>query len=180
VSTSVVVQKTTLARDFLWWGFLKQSSFVVLGLPVDLAFLASPLEIDKGGAIKYQVVCIGSFPTVAGWVGLSLELVVREQRDDFLDGDDRDFPYPLGIFTPLDWALVCIKDVGPVKGVSSEGNVEKPSTHVGHRRGSFSGGTRGLHSKSRGRRELLNLECSINYDTLGASSRRGEGKAHIL
>jgi hypothetical protein len=80
---------------------LSQPSSVVLGLLVDLAFLASPLEIDKGGAIKYQVVWIGSFPTVAGWVGLSLELVVHEQKDDFSDGDDRDFPYPLGIFPLL-------------------------------------------------------------------------------
>jgi hypothetical protein len=67
-----------------------------------------------------------------------------------------------------------------VKGVSCEGNVDKTSTPIGHQRGSFSGGTRGLLSKSRGRRELLNLECSINYDTSGASSRRGEGKAHVF
>ena len=81
-----------------------QPSSIVFGLPVDLASPASPLEIDKGGAIKYQVVWIGSFPTVAGWVGPSLELVVRGQRDDFSDGDDRDFPYPLGIFPlPPPW-----------------------------------------------------------------------------
>jgi hypothetical protein len=30
----------------------------------------------------------------------------------------------------------------------------------------------------KGRRGLLNLECSINYDAKGASSRRGKGKAH--
>jgi hypothetical protein len=32
--------------------------------------------------------------------------------------------------------------------------------------------------KVKGRRELLNLECSINYDAKGASSRCGKGKAH--
>jgi hypothetical protein len=72
--------------------------------------------------------------------------------------------------------LVCVKDVGPVKGVSCEGNVDKTITPVDHRRGSFLGGTGGLLSKSRGRRELLNFECSTNYDTLGASSRRGKAR----
>jgi hypothetical protein len=35
------------------------------------------------------------------------------------------------------------------------------------------------YSKSRGRRELLNLECFINYDTSGVSSRQ-ESKAHVF
>jgi hypothetical protein len=30
----------------------------------------------------------------------------------------------------------------------------------------------------KGRREILNLECSYNYDANGASSRHGKGKAH--
>jgi hypothetical protein len=37
---------------------------------------------------------------------------------------------------------------------------------------------KGACSYSRGRRELLNLECSINYDLTGASSRRGKCKVH--
>jgi hypothetical protein len=37
---------------------------------------------------------------------------------------------------------------------------------------------KGASSYSKGRRELLNLECSINYDSAGASSRRRKGKAH--
>jgi hypothetical protein len=32
--------------------------------------------------------------------------------------------------------------------------------------------------KLKGTRELLNLECSFNYDAKGASSRRGKGKVH--
>jgi len=32
--------------------------------------------------------------------------------------------------------------------------------------------------KVKGRRELLNLEGSINYDAKGTSSRHGDGKAH--
>jgi hypothetical protein len=39
---------------------------------------------------------------------------------------------------------------------------------------------KGVCSKTRGRRELLNLECSINYDTAVVSSRCGKGKAHVL
>jgi hypothetical protein len=32
----------------------------------------------------------------------------------------------------------------------------------------------------KGRREILNLECSINNDAKGASSRRGKGKTHAF
>jgi hypothetical protein len=38
---------------------------------------------------------------------------------------------------------------------------------------------KGAWSKSRGRRKLLHLESSINYD-IGVSSRCGKGKAHIF
>jgi tRNA(His) 5'-end guanylyltransferase len=38
----------------------------------------------------------------------------------------------------------------------------------------------GKGASSRGRRELLNLECSINYESTCASSRRGKGKAHVV
>jgi hypothetical protein len=34
--------------------------------------------------------------------------------------------------------------------------------------------------KVKGRRELRNLECSINYDVKGASSRWGNGKTHTF
>jgi hypothetical protein len=37
----------------------------------------------------------------------------------------------------------------------------------------------GACSNPRGIRELWNLECSINYDSVGASSRQGKGKAHV-
>lgn len=33
---------------------------------------------------------------------------------------------------------------------------------------------------SRGRGELLNLECSINFDSMGASTRQGKGKASVF
>jgi hypothetical protein len=59
-----------------------QPSSVVLGLPVDLASLASPLAIDKGGAIKSSglvhsqqwLVGFGPsdyfFPLPPPWIGL--------------------------------------------------------------------------------------------------------------
>lgn len=34
--------------------------------------------------------------------------------------------------------------------------------------------------KVKGRRELLNIECSINYDSKGASSKHGKSKAHAF
>lgn len=39
---------------------------------------------------------------------------------------------------------------------------------------------KGARSKTKGRKELLNLGCSINYDTACVSSRHGKGKAHVL
>jgi hypothetical protein len=33
---------------------------------------------------------------------------------------------------------------------------------------------------SRGRRKLLNIKCSMNYEITGAFSRSGKGKAHIF
>jgi hypothetical protein len=58
-----------------------QPSSVVLGLPVDLASLASPLAIDKGGAIKSSGL-VHSQQWLVGF-GPPLELVVREQRRFF-------------------------------------------------------------------------------------------------
>jgi hypothetical protein len=39
---------------------------------------------------------------------------------------------------------------------------------------------KGAYSKSSGIRELLNLECSINYGNTGTSSRFGKGKVHVF
>jgi hypothetical protein len=82
-------------------------------------------------------------------------MVVSDGEDgDFWDEEDGEFLYPLGDFPPatlLDWALFGderIKDL-----------IEDTPR------------------KFKGRRELLNLECSINYDAKGAS-RSGKGKAH--
>jgi hypothetical protein len=39
---------------------------------------------------------------------------------------------------------------------------------------------KGVCSKSGGRRELFNLECSINFDIPSGSSRRGKCKACVM
>jgi hypothetical protein len=89
-------------------------------------------------------------------VGPFSELVIREREDvDFWDEEDGEFPYFLGDFPPttrLDWVLFGnegIKDV-----------------------------IKDTPQKVKGKRELMNLECSINYDVKGASSTHGKAKAH--
>jgi hypothetical protein len=37
-----------------------------------------------------------------------------------------------------------------------------------------------VRPKNKGRREVLNLNSSINYGDASVSSRRGKGKAHVL
>jgi hypothetical protein len=105
----------------------------------------------------------------------SLALAVR---------DDGDFPFPMESFppvTPLDLALFCAENICPMVGVSCEGNKEQTvalltTIEEGHPRE-----VKGSCSNPRGRRELLNLECSIKYDTSGASSRSGKhSRAHIF
>jgi hypothetical protein len=111
--------------------------------------------MDKGGVVS---------PTVPI---SSLVLVVR---------DDGDFPSPLETF-PLSllWiGLNFVLRICPVVGVSCEKNkdytvalltaIEEDHTRV----------VKGACSNPRGRRELLNQECSINYDTAGTSSRLWE------
>ncbi len=67
--------------------------------------------------------------------------------------------------TPLDWALFCVQDICPVVGISCEGHEDQTVALLtvieeGHLREE-----KGACSKSRGKRELLNLECTINFET---------------
>jgi hypothetical protein len=72
--------------------------------------------------------------------------------------------------TPLDWALYSVKNVCPVVGVfSDEDQTVALLTAIGE---DNLREVKGACSYSRGKRELLNLECSIKYDSIGASSRR--------
>lgn len=72
----------------------------------------------------------------------------------------------LGVFPPaifLDLALV---------GDSCEGIEDTEEDHPWK--------VKGVCPKPKGRGELPNLECSINYDAYGLSSRQGKGKAHAV
>lgn len=80
--------------------------------------------------------------------------------------------------SPLDWVRFCVENICHVVGVSCEGSKDKTVaflTSIGEDHGRD---VKGACSKSRAR-ELLNLECSINYD-YGASSRCGKGKAQAF
>jgi hypothetical protein len=84
--------------------------------------------------------------------GPSSEMAVSDAEDGvFSDEGNKEFPYSLGDFPPttlLDCALF-----------GDEGIENTPR-------------------KVKGSRELMNLNCSINYDTKRASSRHGKDKAH--
>jgi hypothetical protein len=79
----------------------------------------------------------------------------------------------------LDRALFYVKDFYPVARALCEGREDQivalftviEEVHLWEEMGA------GLNP--RGIRELWNLECSINYDYVGASSRQGKGKAHV-
>jgi hypothetical protein len=82
-------------------------------------------------------------------------MVVSDGDGHFWGKEDGEFPYHLDDFPPdtlLEWAL--FGDEG-IKDLIED-----------------------TPRKVKGRRELLNLECSINYVANGASSRCGKDKAH--
>jgi hypothetical protein len=82
-------------------------------------------------------------------------VVCDGEYGDFWGEEDGEFPYPLGDFPPttlLDWALFGDEGIEDLIKVSPR--------------------------KVKGGGEPLNLECSINFDAKGASSRRGKRKAH--
>jgi hypothetical protein len=115
---SVAVRKPILARVLRQQGFLNPRSsdadrccLPELGLGCSLNMSA-----DQSSPADCVVMDYGE----DGLASL-LALVVRD------DGEDGNFPTS-GIcppMTPLDWALFCIKDIGPVVGLSCEGNEDK-------------------------------------------------------
>jgi hypothetical protein len=203
----VDVRKISLVRGFLRRGFLGLSSIVpVKPQPSpDMSVASSSALVVKEdgeeGAFPFPLGgCSPVIPAadkgddfrLTGLIqsqkwpvgfGPSSELVVWDQGDDFWDGEDGDFPFPLGVFPPampLDWALGCDKDVCPVVGVSCEGFEDTTMAILSSIEEDHPQEVKVCVLRLRGRRELLNLECSINYDIACASSRRGKGKAHVL
>jgi hypothetical protein len=71
-------------------------------------------------------------------------------------------------------------NICPVVGVSCEGSKYQTVALLATIEEDNVWEIKGAYSKSRGRRELLHLECFINYDTTRASSRCRKGKAHVF
>jgi len=102
--------------------------------------------------------------------GLSREVVAQEQGDELWDGEDDDFPLPLGVFPP-DWAVDWeLESDGLEPSLAILDAIEENF----HRR------VKAARPESKGRREVLNLASSINYGDSCASSRRRKGKAHMV
>jgi hypothetical protein len=85
-------------------------------------------------------------------------LVVRD------DGEEGDFWPPI---TLLDWALFCVKNVCPMVGVSCEGVEDQTMALLTAIDEDSPWEIKRVCFISRGRRELLNLACSINYENTG-------------
>lgn len=89
--------------------------------------------------------------------GPSREIVAWDQGDEVWDGEDGDYPYPLGVFPPsmpLDWVLDIDVDEDPplaLLNVSEEDFIREVKV---------------ARPKTRGKRVLLNLVSSINYEKL--------------
>jgi hypothetical protein len=89
---------------------------------------------------------------VIGWIGSSLKLDFGDERTEI-------FHTLWVIFPPatlLDW---------PLWGDPCEGIEDTKEA---------------FPWKVKSRRELLNIECSINYDSMGASSKHGKSMAHAF
>jgi hypothetical protein len=111
-----------------------------------------------------------------------------------------DGPSPLGVYPPdmhLDWAGDCEEDEAQLleildASVSEEEFFQESMVARQKTKENVSGDFTDVieedllrivklgRPKIKGRRELLNLNNSINYGDASLSSRRGKGKAHIL
>jgi hypothetical protein len=79
-------------------------------------------------------------------------------------GEEGDFWPPI---TLLDWALFCVKNVCPMVGVSCEGVEDQTMALLTAIDEDSPWEIKRVCFISRGRRELLNLACSINYENTG-------------
>jgi hypothetical protein len=124
--------------------------------------------MDKGGDISLiGLAHAQKLPVNFVLMALMVKDKGGDQRDEE-DGEDGDFPSPRGFFFPchsFGLALFCVQDICPVVGISCEGHEDQTVALLtvieeGHLREE-----KGACSKSRGKRELLNLECTINFET---------------
>jgi hypothetical protein len=149
-----------LMRGFLRRGFLNPSpGSVKEGAAASSSSIAIKGEVSLTQSQKWPV---GIGPS---------KVVVREQGDELWDGEDGDFPLPLGVFPPdwaLDWELESDEGLDPSLAILDA--IEE----------NFHRGVKAARPKSKGRREVLNLASSINYGDSCASSRRKKGKVHMV
>jgi hypothetical protein len=155
---------SALMRGFPRRGFLNPS-------PVSIPIVKEGAAASSSSiAIKGEVSLTQSQKWPVGF-GLSREVVAWEQGDELWDGEDGDFPLPLGVFPPdwaLDWELESDEGLDPSLAILDA--IEE----------NFHRGVKAAPPKSKGRREVLNLARSINYWDSCASSRRKKGKAHMV
>jgi hypothetical protein len=169
----------------------------VIRAPPLLDRCVSP-KVDKGEDLR-----MNSLIESQKWpvdFGSSGEVVVRDQGVEVWDGVDGASPSPLGVYPPdmhLDWAEDCEEDEAQLleildASVSEEEFFQESMVARQKTKENVSGDFTdvieedllrivklGRH-KIKGRRELLNLNNSINYGDASLSSRRGKGKAHML
>jgi hypothetical protein len=153
-----------LMRGFLQRGFLNPS-------PASIPIVKEGATASSSSfAIKGEVSLTQSQKWPVGF-GPSREVVAQEQGDELWDGEDDDFPLPLGVFPPdwaVDWELESDEGLDPSLAILDA--IEE----------NFHRGVKAARPKSKGRREVLNLASSINYGDSCASSQHRKGKAHIV
>lgn len=93
-----------------------------------------------------------------------------EQGDEIWDGEAGDSPYPLDVLPPrmaLDWEVDSIEDEDPSLAILDAFEED------------FLREVKVACPKSKGRRGILNLVSSINYDDASASTCHRKRKAHV-
>jgi hypothetical protein len=96
---------------------------------------------------------------------------VWDQGDEVWVGEEGDSPYPLGVCPfdmPLFWASDGVEDEDLSFAILNA--IEKDFHRV----------KKGMRLKTKGRREMLNLESSTSYGDASMPSRRTKGKAQVL
>jgi len=179
-------------------GFSIRAPVVQVNLSHKVSVVSASIPVVKEGAstpssptaIKGEDLRVNGLTKSQKWpvgFGPSEEVVAWELGDEVWDGEDGDSPYPLGVLPfaweqgnevwdgedgdspyPLDLELDNDEDMDPSLAILEA--IEED----------FHRGGKAAHPKTKGRREVLNLVNSINYNDSSASSRLRKGKAHIV
>jgi hypothetical protein len=176
-----VIKQIPPAMGFLWRGFLNSSlagqvspkvpvvSLLTLVVkedevvvtPSHLGCCVSP-SAEKGENLRVDSL-VESQKWLVGF-GPSVEVVLWAQSDEVWDGEEGVSPFPLGVYPPDEEDEVSLLAI-------LDANISEEEFH----RESMV-----ACQKTKGRREMLNLKSSINYGDDYATSRRWQGKAHMM